>query len=72
MCWVKFGGLEFLLFVLNLVFILGPLNFMIAMVRNLRLQKKTETELFGRRPAALSILSVTFWFFILHFATPNH
>ncbi len=72
MCWVKFGGLEFLLFVLNLVFILRPLNFMIAMVRNLRLQKKTETELFGRRSAAFTIASAKFWFFILHFATPNH
>jgi hypothetical protein len=29
------GGLEFLFFVLNLVFIFIPLNFMIALVRSL-------------------------------------
>jgi hypothetical protein len=70
----KCGGLDFLFFVLNSVFILRPLNFMIAMVRNLRTQKKTVSGLCGRRSTALSNPSVIwFWFFkSLHFATPNY
>ena len=74
MCWAKCGGFDFLFFVLNSVFILRPLNFMIAMVRKLSAQKKTETELLGRRSTALSIpFAILFWLFkSLHFATPNH
>jgi len=50
-CVAKFGGLAFLFFVLNSAFILRPLNFMIAMAKNLSAQKKTETELVS--PAVL-------------------
>ncbi len=67
------GGLEFLLFVLNSVFILIPLNFMIALVRNLSAQKKTETELVGRRSSAFADPCIAFWLSkSLHFVTPNH
>ena len=69
----KCGGFDFLFFVLNSVFILSPPGFMIALVRNLSAQKKTETELFGRRSSAFADPSNAFWIFkSLHFATPNH
>jgi len=69
----KYGGLDFLLFVLNSVFILRPFNFMTAMAKNLRIQKKTETGLVGRRSSALVNPSIAFWLFkSLHFATPNY
>ena len=73
-CWAKCGGLEFLLFVLNSVFILRLLRFMIALVRKLSAQKKTVSGLCGRRSSALTIPSIIlFWLFkSLHFATPNH
>jgi hypothetical protein len=72
-CWAKCGGLEFLFFVLNSVFILRPLNFMIAMVRKLSAQKKTVSGLCGRRSSALTISSIAFWFLkSLHLLAPNH
>ena len=67
----KCGGLDFLLFVLNLVFILRPLRFMIALAKNLSVQKKTVTALLGRRSSALADPSNAFWLIkSLHFATP--
>ena len=72
-CWSKCGGLEFLFFILNSVFILRPLNFMIAMVKNLCAQKKTVSGLVGRRSSAFADPSIAFWLFkSLHFVTPNH
>jgi hypothetical protein len=65
--------LDFLFFVLNSVFILRPLNFIIAMVRNLSARKKTETELVGRRSSAFAGPSIAFWLFkSLHLLTPNY
>ncbi len=70
-CWAKYGGLDFLFFVVNSVFILRPLNFIIAMVRNLSAQKKTETELVGRRSSAFADPSIAFWLFkSLHYLLP--
>ena len=69
----KFGGLDFLFFVLNSAFILRPPGFMIAMVRNLSAQKKTETELVGRRSSAFADPSNAFWFIkSLHLLAPNY
>jgi len=46
---------------------------MIALAKNLRIQKKTETELVGRRSSALADPYICFWFIkSLHFATPNY
>jgi len=46
---------------------------MIAMVRNLSAQKKTETELFGRRSSAFADPSNAFWLFkSLHLLAPNY
>ena len=72
----KCGGFDFLFFVLNSVFILRLLRFMIALVRNLSAQKKTVSGLCGRRSTALANPSTAFWFLkslqSLHFATPNY
>jgi hypothetical protein len=47
---------------------------MIAMANNTRPQKKTETELIGRRSSALACPSDAFWFFksLHYFLTPNY
>ena len=46
---------------------------MIAMVRNPRTQKKTETELVGRRSSAFADPSNAFWLIkSLHLLTPNY
>jgi len=71
-CQVRWVGFSVIFFDFDFHFFL-PLRFMMAMLAKSSKQKKTGTELFGRRSSTLARPSDSLWFFkSLHFVTPNH